>query len=122
MGFRRARSRVVPWMPIPSLFEYGHVRVGSPQIWPLSPIHTLGKDQLSRLFPQACHLMEHQGRSEGCGFVRKHYPQAVDERFFHRFLRALVHRGSLAAHRQPGSVHKFSTALSTVRQRNARSH
>jgi hypothetical protein len=55
----------------------------SPQIGPLSFVHTLGRGKLSRRRPQGTLSKIHRGSSAGCGFVDNRSPQAVDDPAVH---------------------------------------
>jgi hypothetical protein len=83
LGRPRRAARSTPrhgYPPFESVRGYG----SSPQIRRFCPVHSLGTGKLSRFFPQARLLRDHQGSSAGCGSVDKLSPQAVEKSKAHK--------------------------------------
>ena len=100
------------------MFEYGPVRGGSPQIWGLSSVHTLGTVKLSRLLPQARRLILHHPRSAACGFVGIPAPQLVDESSVHSLWVQLSTGGPQVLIRCPQLLHTPVHCSATKRPRS----
>lgn len=116
-------SRAVPTLKpsprsSPWAFESSTTSQPDPQVCLDSRVHSMGTVALSQHCPQQRGVLGSSTRSAGCGIVAAANPQPVDA------VGALhgAARYPPATHSPKRVMHRFSTALSTVRQHHTRSH